>query len=98
MARRLNSLDSGSIVEIGGDAGTLEIGVSSSSSSFEHVLRMVINISVIFSPTKDVHEIWKPEEVRRTIELPDIRNIVLVPCLLSLPICTITASLASWRE
>lgn len=39
-------------MEIGGDAGAIDIGVSPSSSSFEQVLGMAINTSVIFSPTK----------------------------------------------
>lgn len=53
IARRLNSVDSGSKVVSGGDdAPVRELGVSSSSSSFEHVLRIAMSMSVIFSPTK----------------------------------------------
>src|SRR4051812_24651864 len=53
MARRLNSVLSGSKEDRGGEDGPEESGVvSSSSSSLEHVLRIAISMSVIFSPTK----------------------------------------------
>lgn len=55
MARLLNSIDSGSWgLKMGGELGPgdIDVGVSSLSSSSEHVLRMAISMSVIFSPTK----------------------------------------------
>jgi hypothetical protein len=53
MALRRTSIDSGSL-ERAGEAGPGEVvvGVSSLSSSSEHVLRMARSMSVIFSPTK----------------------------------------------
>jgi hypothetical protein len=60
-----------------------EIGLSSSSSSFEQVLRMAISMSVIFSPTKGNDQVktsmnLEASGVRCAIESPNIYNIVLV--------------------
>jgi hypothetical protein len=51
IARRLNSVESGSRLESGGDDGpeANELGVSSSSSSFEQVFRIAMSISVTSS-------------------------------------------------